>query len=146
MQQEAVPFIESNFRTAPYRTLEGHSLGGLFSLYCKNEAPEMFQSYIIISPAIYDGNMAILQQFSEALQKNISRIGYLHLSIGDEPDGFGPVRTLNENLKKYADNKLIWNFKQYSNEDHFSVGYQSMYDGLKFIYSKWFLDPRILQR
>lgn len=142
LQQEAVPFIESNFRTAPYRTLEGHSLGGLFSLYCKNEAPEMFQSYIIISPAIYDGNMAILQQFSEALQKNISRIGYLHLSIGDEPDGFGPVRTLNENLKKYADNKLIWNFKQYSNEDHFSVGYQSMYDGLKFIYSKWFLDPR----
>ncbi|BAP31534.1 esterase [Chryseobacterium sp. StRB126] len=142
LKQEAIPFIESNFRTVPYRTLEGHSLGGLFSLYCKKESPELFQSYIIISPAIYDGNTAILTQFREALQKNVDRTSYLYLSIGDEPDGLTPVKTLNESLKKYADKNLIWDFKQYHNEDHFSVGYQSMYDGLKFIYSKWFLNPR----
>lgn len=142
LKQEAIPFIESNFRTMPYRTLEGHSLGGLFSLYCKKEAPELFQSYIIISPAIYDGNTAILTQFEEAIQKNVNRTSYLHLSIGDEPDGLAPVKILNESLKKYINNNLIWDFKQYPNEDHFSVGHQSMYDGLKFIYSKWFLNPQ----
>ncbi len=87
-------------------------------------------------------NTAILKQFRGALQKNGNRTGYLYLSIGDEPDGLAPVKTLHESLKKYADKNLIWYFKQYSGEDHFSVGYQSMYDGLKFIYSKWYLNPR----
>jgi predicted alpha/beta superfamily hydrolase len=142
LKTEAVPFVEKNFRVAPYRILEGHSLGGLFALYCKKEDPELFQSYVIISPAIYDGNSVILKQFPEALSKNNSRIGYLQLSIGDEPDGRGPVDILHEQLKKYAPKSLKWDFKTYMKEDHFSVGYQSMYDGLRFIYSKWFIDPR----
>ncbi|WP_223600958.1 alpha/beta hydrolase-fold protein [Chryseobacterium sp. GVT01B] len=145
LKTEAIPFIKNNFRVAPYYILEGHSLGGLFALYCKKEDPELFQSYIIISPAIYDGNSEILKQFPDALNKNnnnTNKVSYLQLSIGDEPDGREPLNTLHEQLKKYAPKSLKWDFKTYMNEDHFSVGYQSMYDGLRFIYSKWFINPR----
>jgi len=142
LKTEVIPFVEKNFRVAPYRILEGHSLGGLFALYCKVEDSELFQAYIIISPAIYDGNSKILEQFPEALSKNNDRVSYLHLSIGDEPDGRDPVNVLHEQLKKYALKTLKWDFKTYMKEDHFSVGYQSMYDGLRFIYSKWFINPR----
>ncbi|WP_343687589.1 alpha/beta hydrolase-fold protein [Chryseobacterium gleum] len=142
LKTEVIPFVEKNFRVAPYRILEGHSLGGLFALYCKVEDSELFQAYIIISPAIYDGNSKILEQFPEALSKNNDRVSYLHLSIGDEPNGRDPVNVLHEQLKKYALKTLKWDFKTYMKEDHFSVGYQSMYDGLRFIYSKWFINPR----
>lgn len=142
LKTEVIPFVEKNFRVAPYRILEGHSLGGLFALYCKVEDSELFQAYIIISPAIYDGNSEILKQLPEALSKNNDRVSYLHLSIGNEPDGRDPVNVLHEQLKKYALKTLKWDFKTYMKEDHFSVGYQSMYDGLRFIYSKWFINPR----
>lgn len=142
LKTEVIPYVERNFRVAPYRILEGHSLGGLFALYCKVEDSELFQAYIIISPAIYDGNSKILEQFPEALSKNNDRVSYLHLSIGNEPDGRDAVNVLHEQLKKYALKTLKWDFKTYMKEDHFSVGYQSMYDGLRFIYSKWFINPR----
>lgn len=142
LKTEVIPYVERNFRVAPYRILEGHSLGGLFAIYCKVEDSELFQAYIIISPAIYDGNSKILEQFPEALSKNNDRVSYLHLSIGNEPDGRDPVNVLHEQLKKYAFKTLKWDFKTYMKEDHFSVGYQSMYDGLRFIYSKWFINPR----
>ncbi|WP_313004463.1 alpha/beta hydrolase-fold protein [Chryseobacterium gleum] len=142
LKTEVIPYVERNFRVAPYRILEGHSLGGLFALYCKVEDSELFQAYIIISPAIYDGNSKILEQFPEALSKNNDRASYLHLSIGNEPDGRDPVNAIHEQLKKHALKTLKWDFKTYMKEDHFSVGYQSMYDGLRFIYSKWFINPR----
>lgn len=31
-------------------------------------------------------------------------------------------------------------FQKYNDENHFSVTYKSIYDGLKFIYSNWFID------
>lgn len=33
ISSELIPYIESHYRTHPYRVLEGHSLGGLFTAY-----------------------------------------------------------------------------------------------------------------
>jgi predicted alpha/beta superfamily hydrolase len=33
IQDELFPYIEGNYRTLPYRLLEGHSLGGMFSIH-----------------------------------------------------------------------------------------------------------------
>ncbi|MCJ7936029.1 MAG: alpha/beta hydrolase-fold protein [Chryseobacterium sp.] len=142
LKQEVIPYIENNFRAAPYRILEGHSLGGLLALYCKESEPDLFQSFIIISPAIYDGNLEVLRKFPTALSKKPKNVSYLHLSIGNEPDGKGPVDILHQQLKIHSPQLLKWDFKTYMQEDHFSVGYMSMYDGIRFIYSKWFIDPR----
>ena len=54
IQQELTPYIDSNYRTDPTdRTMLGHSLGGLFSLYALFHAPETFNRYIAVSPSIY---------------------------------------------------------------------------------------------
>lgn len=142
VKDEIIPYVEKNYRTQPYRILEGHSLGGLFALYCKEAAPELFQSEIVISPAIYGGNLQILGKFTTFLHQHANLSGYMSVSIGDEPGGKLAVDSLIQQLKTSAPTLFKWQFTPYMNEDHFSVGYKSMYDGLRFIYSDWFMNPQ----
>ncbi|QNK64964.1 hypothetical protein H7F33_11555 [Pedobacter sp. PAMC26386] len=85
MEAEVIPYVEKNYRTQPYRILEGRSLGELFAVYCKETAPELFQSTIVISPAIYGGNMKILARFTPILLKHPMLSGYMPVSLGNEP-------------------------------------------------------------
>lgn len=142
IETELIPYVDKNYRTQPYRILSGHSLGGLFAVYCKEAAPELFQSEIVISPAIYGGNMEILGRFSNFLKGHPKLASYMPVSLGNEPGGQLAADSLVSHLKQLAPKSFKWQYNIYKNEDHFSVGYKSMYDGLRFIYSDWFLNPR----
>jgi hypothetical protein len=49
MQQEFIPFVESNYRVLPGdRTLWGYSRGGIFTLYALFQKPNLFQRYIVV--------------------------------------------------------------------------------------------------
>jgi len=49
MQEELVPFIDSNYRTVKNdRTIAGLSFGGLFAAYVLFAEPSLFQRYILI--------------------------------------------------------------------------------------------------
>lgn len=43
-------------------------------------------------------------------------------------------------LTSDASSGINWKFQKYNDENHFSVTYKSIFDGLKFIYSNWFID------
>lgn len=141
VKTELIPYIDTNYRTQDYRILSGHSLGGLFALYAKKEEPTLFHSEILISPAIYGRNIEILSTLSEFFKKYSNISGYMSLSLGDEPGGRLAVDSIVSQLKQYAPTSFKWQYNTYPNEDHFSVGYKSMYDGLRFIYKDWFLNP-----
>ncbi len=51
LRDEAIPFVEANYRVLPDRTLMGSSLGGLFTLYALLEAPGVFNRFVLTSPA-----------------------------------------------------------------------------------------------
>ncbi|GAB4014968.1 hypothetical protein GCM10028808_38960 [Spirosoma migulaei] len=138
IQHELVPFIDRQYRTQPYRVLAAHSLGGLFGLYAKEAAPELFQSTILMSPAIYGGNAEILTRFKPFLQTHPTLSGKLFISIGHEDTQ--TVDSLVAVLRRFSPARLAWTFQKYPDENHFSVTYKSMYDGLKFIYRHWFMD------
>ncbi|MCF3108989.1 alpha/beta hydrolase [Niabella sp. CC-SYL272] len=142
IKNELIPYVDRNYRTQPYRILSGHSLGGLFAVYCKEADPGLFQSEIVISPAIYGGNMEILGRFSGFLRTHSELTGYLSLSLGNEPGGKLAADSLVTQLKQFAPKFLKWQYNTYMNEDHFSVGYKSMYDGLRFIFGDWFINPQ----
>lgn len=138
IQTEVVPFVDSNFRVQPYRILAAHSLGGTFGAYAKEAAPNLFKSMILMSPAIYGGNSEILRRFKPFLQRHQNLSGKIFISIGNE--NMQTVDTLISQIKMYAPKTLAWQFRQYKEENHFSVTYKSMYDALKFIYQDWFID------
>ncbi|SFB80625.1 hypothetical protein SAMN04487891_102440 [Flagellimonas taeanensis] len=138
IQTELLPFVDAKFRTAPYRILAGHSLGGLFALYAKEAAPDLFQSTVLMSPAIYGGNSKVLHDLKSFLADHDHSTDKFYLTIGDE--NTQTVDSIVHQLKKFAPKSTDWDFKKYKDENHFSVTYKSMYDALKFIYRDWFID------
>ncbi|WP_343687747.1 alpha/beta hydrolase-fold protein [Chryseobacterium gleum] len=137
IDQELIPQINSRFKTQPYRILMGHSLAGEFALYAKNTLPDLFQSTILISPAIHNENMVVMADFHKMLQrKNLK--GKMFVTLGDEDTQ--KVNLITEQLKQFSPATFEWDFKFYKEENHFSVTYKSIFDGLKFIYKNWFFD------
>jgi len=54
LEQELIPFVESNFRVVPNdRTLWGYSYGGYFALYAIFQRPNLFQRCIVVD-GMYD--------------------------------------------------------------------------------------------
>lgn len=138
IQDELVTYISSHYRTAPYRILAAHSLGGLFALYAKEYSPKLFQAEILMSPAFYGPNKKILLDFPSFLMHIGSLSGSMFITIGDEPGAKGRIDTLADFLKRYAPSALHWSYRSYPEDDHFSLPYVSMYDGLKFIYASFY--------
>jgi predicted alpha/beta superfamily hydrolase len=138
IQDELVIYISSHYRSAPYRILAAHSLGGLFALYAKESAPKLFQAEILMSPAFYGTNKKILSDFPSFLIHTVSLSGSMFITIGDEPGAKGRMDTLADFLKQYAPSAFHWSYRSYPEDDHFSLPYTSMYDGLKFIYAGFY--------
>jgi predicted alpha/beta superfamily hydrolase len=138
IRDELIPYIDKNFRTQPYRILEGHSLAGLFALYAQEYAVDLFQASILISPAITNKPGEILLANLPAHLKANQDIDHrMFVTIGAESlDGFNG---LTKHLKQSASKKFRWVAAKYEREDHFSIPLISIYDGLRFIYSKWHL-------
>jgi tetratricopeptide (TPR) repeat protein len=53
MVEEALPFVQANYRTADFRILVGPQAGGTFGLYTVTERPETFDVYILNNPFRY---------------------------------------------------------------------------------------------
>jgi tetratricopeptide (TPR) repeat protein len=138
--EELIPYIDKNYRTQPYRILEGHSLGGMFATYVLEAAPALFNSFVIISPSFYGGNFAVLGNVGKFLSDHPDLRKSVFVTIGNEPLLRKSVDSLVHQLKDHAPKSLHWDFKDYRNEDHMSVPLLSMYDGLRYVYSKWWID------
>ena len=68
---ELIPLVDREYRTVPFRTLIGHSLGGRFALLTYCRAPNAFRAVVAISPSVSDSTFALvhdclLQQRSSA--------------------------------------------------------------------------------
>ncbi len=138
IKDELIPYISGHYRTAPYRILAAHSLGGLFALYAKESEPDLFQAEILMSPAFYGPNKKILLDCPSFLKRADSLSGNMFITIGDEAGAKGRIDTLAGFLKKYAPSDLHWSYRTYPEDDHFSLPFTSIYDGLKFIYDGFF--------
>jgi predicted alpha/beta superfamily hydrolase len=57
LQHDLIPYAETRFPIdRSYRGLMGHSYGGLFAIHALGRAPDLFQAYLIVSPAAwFDG-------------------------------------------------------------------------------------------
>lgn len=58
LETELIPFIEREYRVGDERTLVGHSYGGLFGTWVAFTRPDLFSSYLLVSPSLwYDDRM-----------------------------------------------------------------------------------------
>jgi hypothetical protein len=102
IKEELIPFIDTEFRTNGDRVLIGSSFGGLFTLYAMFNETELFNRYVLTSPATGWDNQVISsyeKKYSEGSKIPVK----LYMAIG----GYEDVNA----FQKFADNLKEKNYK-----------------------------------
>ncbi len=143
-ERELIPFVESTYRTAPFRIFAGHSLGGLFAFHSMRVKPELFQAVIAVSPwLVYDDRreLALLTPF---LTSDAVKTRALFFTSGDEGPAMSDViGSVTKALKARKDKGLRFGSAHFPAENHGSVVLLSHYAALRMIFDGWALpvDP-----
>jgi predicted alpha/beta superfamily hydrolase len=97
IRRELQPFIDKNYPTIPEdRGYWGDSLGGLFGLYVLFNSPDTFNRYIIGSPSIWWGDMAIMKDAKRYIDSHDSLNAKVFMGVGALEDA------TDADLAKYA--------------------------------------------
>jgi predicted alpha/beta superfamily hydrolase len=139
IKDELIPYVDSHFRSAPYKILVGHSLGGLLAVHSFINDPEMFQGYIAISPSLWYDNQSFYESAREFLKQRDSLSQTFYMTMGNEGGymlgGAMKLAALFEEFNEdHPMNKLDWKFDSMPDETHGTVPAKSTYNGLEFIY------------
>jgi predicted alpha/beta superfamily hydrolase len=88
LKDEAVPYIDKNYRTLPTKVILGHSLAATFVSYCLLESPNLFDGYIAISPNLEYDKYQFVKRFDRLQPKNINEQKFLYMCNSNEEIDF----------------------------------------------------------
>lgn len=157
IETELIPFIENKYPVTNYRTLIGHSYGGLFTISTLIHQPYLFANYLAIDPSLDWDDQKLINEAREILSsknyKNkalfMSLSGQLHMQnskitidnvMQDTTDFTLFARsniTFSKLAKQNAQNELSFNWKFYPKDIHGTVSFPSIMDGLVSIF-EWY--------
>ena len=139
-EKELIPFVEAKYRTAPFRVLAGHSLGGLFVLTALVERPGLFGASIAASPSLAWDDDVILGRLARFLESRKELKQTLFVTMADEEEGeAAPTRfaRLRKTLKSAKLAGFSWGAQQLPDEDHGSVVLRTHDLGLRKVFDGW---------
>ena len=157
IKKELIPYIEKKYPVTNYRTLIGHSFGGLFAINTLIHHQELFTNYLAIDPSLDWDHQKLVKEAAVLLKKNsyknkslfISLGGPLHMQrnditidniVNDKSDYtlFGRSNLeFTKIAKEHKKNglKTIWKF--YENDFHGTISFPSIKEGL-ISFFKWY--------
>ncbi|WP_411893709.1 alpha/beta hydrolase-fold protein [Winogradskyella sp. A2] len=154
---ELIPYIENTYPVTNYRTLVGHSYGGLFTVYTLLYNPELFANYIAIDPSIDWDNQKLLNEAKDILSTNSFEGKSLFMSLNGQLHWQNPDITINnvmddnsdatlfarsniafrKSIELNQDNGLSLHWKFYPNDLHGTIQFPSVRDGFISTF-QWF--------
>jgi len=139
-ERELIPFVESCYRTQPYRLFAGHSLGGLLALYALETRPKLFDAVIAASPALNWDDDFILKKSAEFFKSRAALPRTLFVTMANEerddpaPTRFQRLRVILDGAKEPG---FVWDSRSMPEETHGTVVLRSHYWGLRKIFDGW---------
>ncbi len=138
VKDEVMPFVEKNYKTSPNKIFFGHSLGGLMSSYCLLNHPEMFNSYIAVSPSLWYGKESIFTNADLMFNNKNFKSKTIFFSDGDEGNEYHKgIIKLQSLLQQKKITGLRYKYIAYPEETHNSEVVKATQDGLNFIFENW---------
>ncbi|MFC0604458.1 alpha/beta hydrolase-fold protein [Winogradskyella pulchriflava] len=156
IKQELIPHIEEKYRATNYRTLIGHSFGGLFAINTLINEPDLFANYISIDPSLDWDNQKLIKQADSVLKKvklsnkalYMSLSGQLHMQNKDvtidnvmqDTSDFTLFARSNikfSNTVKNSKSNLFYKWQFYPNDLHGTISQSSIKDGLLALF-QWY--------
>ncbi|MDQ1772775.1 tetratricopeptide repeat protein [Labilibaculum sp. A4] len=159
LEKELVPYIDEKYPTTPYRTLIGHSWGGLFVLNTLIHHSEFFDNYVTIDPSIKWDHMNFFKEASQILKNERFDRKSLYLAVANRlPKGLDLSSVVNDTLKSSEHMRTILQFNQicskssglnfdwrfYPNDNHNGVPFIAIYDALRSLFEWYNFDEEFL--
>jgi len=120
--EELVPEVERRYRTTAERAIVGESLAGLFVLETLFEQPELFDTYIALSPSLWWNAGSLVEHAAARLAAwpaDLRKAVYFAHASDDDVDGKG--KALAAILREHAPGGLRWHFEAWSGLDHATI-------------------------
>jgi predicted alpha/beta superfamily hydrolase len=138
IQYELFPVVNRTYRTDPDSSaICGESLGGLLNSYILWKQPEMFKSYIIISPSLIWNDKRVLKLESEYFvnHKELNKTVYIaYGSLDSKEVIISPTTELIQMIQMHNYNGLRMVTRVFEGETHMSVPSVAITNGLKTLF------------
>ncbi|TPG42073.1 alpha/beta hydrolase-fold protein [Flavobacterium pectinovorum] len=151
LEKELIPYIDNKYPAASYRTLIGHSFGGLTAINILTNHTNLFNSYIAIDPSMWwDHQKFIAETEKKLTNKNLANVSLFMAGANTMNDDMDVVKVrkdtavftrhirsildLNDFFAKDKKSNLNYDYKYYNDYNHGSVPLIATYDGLRFIF------------
>jgi hypothetical protein len=151
VEKELMPYIESNYPTAPYKIFIGHSVGGLAVVNTLIHHSNLFNAYVSLDGALWWNNQQIVTDAKLILANKNYKGKTLFMALAnrmekgmdtlavqnDTSEGTELIRSNLEFIRYVSNNKtnqLRFKHTFYENDDHSSVRLIGEYDALRFIF------------
>lgn len=157
IETELIPYVENKYPASNYRTLIGHSHGGLFTINAMVNHSDLFTNYIAIDPSLDWDNQKLLKYSKETLSNSslqgkslfVTLSGQLHMQnyditidnvMQDTTEHTLFARSIIDFYNFSEDNindNFNINWKYYKNDLHGTVPLPSIMDGLLSLF-EWY--------
>jgi predicted alpha/beta superfamily hydrolase len=137
LENELLPFIDTNYKTMDNRTIIGESFAGLLTTEILLKHRQLFNTYIIITPSLWWGNELLLQEAPSLLQNN--RENKINVYVGacnkdEDTTMYNEAVGLKDALIKYGGSETNVFYDYMADEIHSTVIHQAVYNAFKLIY------------
>jgi predicted alpha/beta superfamily hydrolase len=137
IKEELVPFIDSTYRTKKNdRTLMGCSLGGLFTLYAMFQETELFNRYVLTSPALGWDNEVIDTYEKSYADQNSELPVRLFMAVGGYEPGVPSFQKFVEHLRARNFKGLDLETRVIQGTGHSGSKAEGFARGLQAVFSK----------
>jgi predicted alpha/beta superfamily hydrolase len=145
LEDELIPELDKNLRTASYRILFGHSLGGLLATHAYMKEKTLFNSFIAVDPSLGTWD-------SETMDKKLSTMTeqpferYIYIATANW--GKRNIRNRDRHVRFYESlnskhtDELPAKVEYFENQDHNSVPVIAFHNGITAIFDGYGLSYR----
>jgi len=137
--EELIPYLDSDYRTEPFRIFYSGSFGGAFGVYAMLSRPDVFNACLAATPAIdYEGGSTLISNRVDSWLENDAYDGrFLYMGAEDDPPLLAALEPFVDRLRRSNPAGLKWEYHEFPDEDHGSLPNRVIYHGLRFVFSDW---------
>jgi len=137
IEKDLQPYIQSKYRTNTSKTIIGQSLGGLLATEILLEKPQLFNTYIIVSPSLWWDHESLLAKAPGSLKSLPDNGMNVYVSVGSEGKVMeNDANALVADLKKCKQKYLKVYFEPMPAENHLTILHNCVYKALEVLNGK----------
>lgn len=145
LEKELLPELDQKYRTAPYRILFGHSLGGLLATHAYMKEKTIFNSFIAVDPSFGTWDSETMDKKLDSLTEN-SFETFIYIATANW--GKRNIRNRDRHVRFYealnskCEGELPAKLEYFKNEDHSSVPIIAFHNGISAIFEGYGISYR----